>query len=271
MARFPGAIWRPIPENTTQPLVRITQVIMHVRAGTGDSLFGLWTSPGNGLESHFYVRYDGTVEQYMDTARSADANLTANLRPDGTGAMSIETEGLGEGEWTAAQVTSLLALARWANKVHGVPLRVCPGPNDPGIGYHIMFGTPGPWTPVSKSCPGPARIVQWRGIIMPALTSGVDPEGDDMTAEQIAALRQDIHTDMANMLSDSTHMYLPPLHAKLQQTATDMRLLKTTVDALAAKVQAVPVVAGNPEAIGAAVEAAMWRVLAVASNRGGTE
>lgn len=175
MALFPGALWRPIPEAADQPPVRITQVIMHVRAGLGDSLYGLWTSEGNGLESHFYVRFDGTVEQYVDTSHSADANYSANLRPDGTGAMSIETEGLEAGVWTAEQLVSLLALARWANVTHGVPMVVCPGPDAPGVGYHVMFGAPGPWTPRAKSCPGPGRVDQFVTTIMPALI-----EGDDM-------------------------------------------------------------------------------------------
>lgn len=170
MALFPGAVWRPIPENKTQPLVRIDQVILHVAASNGDSLFNWWNVPGNGLESHFYVRKSGVVEQYIDTSRSADANLTANLRPDGSGAMSIETEGLADEQWTDEQLVSILALIRWAHDVHDVPLRVCRDADDPGIGWHVMFGAPGPWTNVrGKVCPGPLRVDQFNGHIMPTL------------------------------------------------------------------------------------------------------
>ena len=148
MAIYPGAVQRLIPENKTQPLTTIDQVILHVAASNGDSLFAWWNTPGNGLESHFYVRKTGVVEQYIDTSRSADANLTANHRPDGTGAMSIETEGLADEEWTDEQLATILALIRWAHDVHEVPIRVCRDADDPGIGWHVMFGAPGPWTNV---------------------------------------------------------------------------------------------------------------------------
>lgn len=175
MARFPDAVWRPIPEDKTQPLVRIDQVILHVAASNGDSLFNWWNFPDNNLESHFYVRKTGVVEQYIDTARSADANLTANRRPDGSGAMSIETEGLANEQWTDAQLASILALIRWAHEVHDVPIHVCSTADDPGIGWHVMFGAPGPWTPaVGKVCPGPLRVVQFNEKIMPALAGEED-------------------------------------------------------------------------------------------------
>lgn len=253
MARYPGAIWRPIPENSTQPLVRITQVIMHVRAGTGDSLYGLWTSPGNGLESHFYVRYDGTVEQYMDTARSADANLTANYRADGTGAMSIETEGLAPGTWTEAQLAALANLARWANRVHSVPLRVCPGPNDPGIGYHIMFGTPGPWTPVAKSCPGPERIRQFHSIIMPRL-AGAEEDDMPLSDADVTRVADAVWRKVSGGLTDPTHSYLPPLHNR-------MAALEGRVVGMQAAVAQLATGNADPAAVEAAIEAAMRRVL----------
>lgn len=186
MAMFAGALTRLLPENTTQPPVRITQVILHVAASEGESLYNWWMHPDNNLESHFYVRYDGTIEQYIDTSRSADANYLANLRPDGTGAMSIETEGLAEGWWTAAQLDSIQRLIDWAHEVHDVPLRVCRTPSDPGVGYHVMFGAPGPWTTKSgKVCPGPMRIDQFLNLI--AARFGAEPEEFDMTPDELSA------------------------------------------------------------------------------------
>lgn len=218
MARYPSAVWRPIPENTSQPPMRATQVIMHVRAGEGDSLEGLWNSAGNGLESHFYIRYNGVVEQYVDTSRSADANLTANLRSDGTGAISIETEGLEFGSWTEAQLAALLNICWWANETHDIPLRVCPGPNDPGVGYHVMWGAPGPWTPRAKSCPGPERVAQFKDLITPTLLEGEDMLPlSDTDVNRIAAA---VWAKVAAGLSDSTHTYLPPLHRKLGNPAS---------------------------------------------------
>ena len=76
-------------------------------------------------------------------------------------------------------------------------------PAGSGIGWHVMFGAPGPWTPVAKSCPGPARVAQARDEIIPAIVAGdphnpypkPDPkpptvEDDDMaTAQETAANR----------------------------------------------------------------------------------
>lgn len=182
MARCPFASWEPIPENSRQARIRPTQVIHHVSAGESTDLYGLWTSPNEDLESHFHVNRAGHIAQYMDTTVMAEANYRANRRPDGTGAVSIETQG-GDagGPWTAAQLTSLIKLDRWLHQTHGIPTRVCRAPSDPGYGWHVMWGAPGDWTPArGKVCPGPKRIQQFKTVIMPALLGQADvPEEDE--------------------------------------------------------------------------------------------
>ena len=79
----------------------------------------------------------------------------------------METEGLDNGTWTDVQIAELKEFLVWAHKTHGIPLRVCPAWNRAGVGYHTMWGAPGPWTPVAKSCPGPNRIKQFRDVITP--------------------------------------------------------------------------------------------------------
>ena len=145
IARCDFAIWRPVPDNRTQPTMRATQVIMHSMASPGTTPQGLisyWSQPGTPLESHFIVGRDGRAWQLVDTARSADANFHANRRPDGTGAISIETEdNIGNPDtlpWTQAQIDTLVRLALWAARVHGIPRRRCPSPSSPGIGYHAV-------------------------------------------------------------------------------------------------------------------------------------
>lgn len=178
MALYPKARIRLLPEAGQQPTITPTQVIHHVAVSEAQSLYGFWTSPGENLESHFYIAYDGQVEQYVDTSRSADANYTANRRPDGTGAVSIETAGLGPGSWTDDQLRSIVELDRWLHATHAIPLRVCRTSSDPGYGWHVMFGAPGPWTPaVGKICPGPNRVQQFQTIIMPRL---LGQEEEDM-------------------------------------------------------------------------------------------
>jgi hypothetical protein len=170
MPRYQGARWRPIPENSRQAPITATQVILHVSASEATSLYGWWNQPGNELESHFHVARDGSAEQYLDTAVMADANYLANRRADGTGAISIETQGGdANGTWDPRQVSRIIDIIRWAHQVHGVPLRLCRTPVDPGIGWHVMWGSPGAWTPVTKVCPGPNRIRQVQETIMPLL------------------------------------------------------------------------------------------------------
>lgn len=165
MARFPGAVWRPLPENSTQPRITPTQVILHsaVDAPGPSSLWSYFRRSDVTVESHFFVKWDGTVEQYMDTEVRADANRHANAR-----AISIETEDDGNPDatpWSDAQIDAIVRIIRWAHEVHGIPLRLCPAWDQPGIGYHTMFGAPGPWTPVAKTCPGRARIAQMPRIM----------------------------------------------------------------------------------------------------------
>ncbi|MFA5937382.1 MAG: peptidoglycan recognition family protein [Candidatus Paceibacterota bacterium] len=171
MARCELAAWRPLPENATQQRITPTQVILHsaVDAPGPTSLFGYFARADIGLESHFFVKLDGSIEQYMDTKVQADANRWANVR-----AISIETEDEGnpnQRPWTDAQVRSLVALLQWANQRHGIPLKRCSTWISPGVGYHSMFGAPGPWTPAAgKTCPGHARIAQFNGLLDLATT-----------------------------------------------------------------------------------------------------
>lgn len=192
MPRAPGALWLPVSDADTQPAVRITQGIAHVAASEANSLRGYFSGPSHGVESHEYIRYDGTAEQYVDSSRSADANVTANLRRDGTGAYSIETAGLADGSWTQQQVDRLVADFRWLHQEHGVPIRVCPGPDEPGFGYHCMWGYNtraqphlNPWTlALGKVCPGPARVLQFRNVILPRVAGALPDEVADLNADQ---------------------------------------------------------------------------------------
>ena len=144
-----------LPESRTQPKIRPRVVIMHSAAGRG-SLYNFFLRSSN-LESHFWVSEAGVVEQYIDTNVRADANNKANGF-----AISIETESTRSATepWNPVQFAAIVKLVRWCCDTHGIPAVICPRWDGAGIGWHIQFGAPGPWTPVSKSCPGPARIRQ---------------------------------------------------------------------------------------------------------------
>lgn len=167
MARCPFAVWRPLPENQTEPDLDASQLVLHtaVDAPGPTSLEGWWNVPGNNIESHFFVRMDGTIEQYMDTSKQADAQRYGNSR-----AISIETEDDGKPEttpWNEAQLQAIIRLGRWILANHPkIAHRVCRSWTDPGIGYHSMWGAPSVWTPAEgKTCPGAARIAQFPSVV----------------------------------------------------------------------------------------------------------
>lgn len=181
---YPKAIVKNIPPGVNDPTIVPCGVVLHVRDGLGDSLHDYFDGPSGGIESHFYVRHDGTIEQYRSVYFEADANLDGNsfiFAGKRVGFVSIETEGRAAGEWTAAQLVSIKAIILW---VHGqaqasgvdMPLAPCKAWNLPGVGYHTMWGSPSHWTPVAKSCPGPDRIKQFGAVIVPWMAEQSKPK-----------------------------------------------------------------------------------------------
>lgn len=189
MALCPFADHKLLPENESQPRIEPRIAIAHSAAGSG-SLYRFFLN-GSNLESHFWISKTGIIEQYMDTNVRADANLKANAF-----AVSIETESsiAATEPWTDAQVKALIRLLDWLCDTHPAILRrQCPAWDAAGLGWHIMFGAPGPWTPVAKSCPGPARIKQMQTVIIPAVIKAganitLAKEDIDMTADELSKM-----------------------------------------------------------------------------------
>lgn len=176
MAWYPLAEKKVIAPGPNDPPIIAMGAILHVDSGDSKSLYGYFSSgKSNGVESHFFVRKDGVVEQYRDTAYEADANLMGNSFMKGTqrfGYVSIETQGKDAGEWNALQLAALKSLLKWLSETHNFPLKKCADPKDPGVGYHTMWGAPGPWTPKAKTCPGADRIRQFNAVLVPWFSEG---------------------------------------------------------------------------------------------------
>lgn len=164
----PFAIDRNIPAGPSDPVIVPRVVVLHVDAGNASSLYEYFDGKSGGIESHFFVKRNGLIEQYRSIYREADANYLANPF-----AVSIETQGFAEGEWTAAQIDGINRILSWlyVETNGGIPLAKCPTWNGSGVGYHIQFGSPGKWTNRKKSCPGPDRIKQFQEIIVPGLVA----------------------------------------------------------------------------------------------------
>lgn len=167
---YPAAKLLLIPPGSNDPAIVPRIAVLHVDAGNAVSLHDFFASRSGGIESHFHVRKDGVVEQYRNIFWQADANLNAN-----DFSVSIETQGFGAGEWTVAQIAAIKALLLWLHSEADIPLIRCTAWNGKGVGYHVMFGAPGPWTPVAKSCPGPDRIRQFDTVLVPWMKTALAP------------------------------------------------------------------------------------------------
>ncbi|WP_078887826.1 N-acetylmuramoyl-L-alanine amidase [Streptomyces sp. NRRL S-118] len=163
------------PESDQQPAIRPTQFILHSLAApwSAQRLYEYWKS--SSLESHFGLGYQGDLAQYIGTETRADANYQANRRPDGTGAVSIETASNLQhtDPWTDKQVEQLIRLGVWLHQRHGIPLRVCRTASDPGYGYHRLHGA---WAVSGTACPGDARVRQFKNVVFPGIVARANGE-----------------------------------------------------------------------------------------------
>lgn len=141
MAWYPGAIRKPLTVNKgRQRLTRYNRVNLHVAVSESASLFGAFNQRGK-ADSHFYVRKDGTVEQYVDTAWRANADLEGN---DAT--ISVETQGgvysPDTEPWTTEQVRALADLYVWAMRTHGIAKQMATnshiGASSHGLSWHRL-------------------------------------------------------------------------------------------------------------------------------------
>lgn len=139
MAWYPQAIKKEIHYHK-KPMSAYNRVNLHVAVSESDSLYNLFNRP-NQVCSHFYVRKDGTVEQYVDTRYRAAADLEGN---DAT--VSIETAGgvknADTEKWTEAQVQSLAALWAWIRDEHGISNKIAVsskiGSESKGLSWHRL-------------------------------------------------------------------------------------------------------------------------------------
>ena len=213
MALYPGAIQRLIPRHNRVPIKRYRRMNLHVAVSEAKSLAGYFATVGDC--SHFYVRKDGTVEQYIDTRYESHADYQGN---DST--LSVETQGglkNANGEpWTEAQVKSLAKLWAWARDTHDIPNRLATGTatvdQSVGLSWHRL-GVLGWGTTVNiryskalkKICPGDAKIAQIpriftlaNGASLPLAGGGKSvpiptQEDDHMSKQDVDDLKQHIN------------------------------------------------------------------------------
>ncbi|KZM36073.1 N-acetylmuramoyl-L-alanine amidase [Oerskovia enterophila] len=141
MPWHPDAIKRPITaDKGRSPLGAHNRVNLHVAVSEAASLFGFFNVGGQ-VDSHFYVRRDGTFEQYVNTDDNAFADLEGN---DAT--ISIETQGgvtnPNTEPWTPAQAERLAQLYAWCAVQHRIQVKLATssalGEPSRGLSWHRL-------------------------------------------------------------------------------------------------------------------------------------
>ena len=196
MAIYSEAIWKPVSwaNRPVQARGREANVlILHVAVSEAPSLQGFFEGSIKNAPvcSHFYVRRDGTVEQYIDTKYISAADNQAGAR-----SIAVETQGgvknANKEKWTKAQVTALAGIAKWAKETHGIPLviPVDSANSSAGVAWHRLgiqgnfkgqdakyaFVRGESWSgSYGKICPGLGKIKQVPEIVKLA-AKGATPE-----------------------------------------------------------------------------------------------
>ena len=222
------------PESDAQPEIVPDQFIVHsiVAPWTPRRTYEYWRDSSS-LESHFGLGYDGDLAQYIGTQTRADANAAANRRPNGHGAVSMETASntSASDPWTPAQADKIVAVGVWLHQEHNVPLRICRTWDDPGYGYHRMFPE---WSTSGTACPGNARVQQWHDEIFPRIKNGDTMSLTTTQASQLAELHGTLvpYAGWAYKGKDETR----DAYAYLRGTNADVKALTAKVAALTVKV-----------------------------------
>jgi hypothetical protein len=202
----------PLGPQTQPRMARHDIICVHTMVGylvSTDRFFRVSNGAGYaGTESHFGVGgkwgpdlgggWDGAIWRWQDLAHTADANVDGNPR-----VISIETADNAArpiAPWTDAQVDSLVHLIAWlcTPAAHadcppswpchqvGIPPMLVPDtqPTRRGLAYHAQGAadrTVGEWwsTDHHKDCPTPARVEQYKRIVIPRVAARLNGEEDD--------------------------------------------------------------------------------------------
>lgn len=187
---MPGALRKPLHRNFTNARRAVTDaVVLHVAVSESDTLAGWFNNPRAAASSHFYVRRGGVIEQYIPIDKISWAGVRSDQR-----AISIETQGMGHGEWTVAQLEAMAEIIAFCRiKYSAIPVRLMTSSkrSEKGIGYHRL-GVPGTraqkalgrsltggelWSgAVGKICPGFDRIKQMPKLVSLVAGGAVAPK-----------------------------------------------------------------------------------------------
>jgi hypothetical protein len=248
MARYDKAKWRPLAADPSHQALMDAHdgIILHTMVGTLAGTDSLFHQDGyTGTESHFGVGPDGTIYQWTDTARTADANLEGTHR-----LLSIETADMGDPfptwsgsnvpAWTEKQLDAIAAIVAWAATTHDFPLAPMENskPGQRGVGWHRLGVDSSPpfqpgyrvsggehWsTSVGKACPGDRRIHQVPEVI--ARAKAIQSGDNDMQLDDDLTPVDDTQDETVGV-SLKTVLKLP---AQIAAVKDDVAAINTELD-----------------------------------------
>lgn len=163
MARFPGAVWRPLAVNFERGGLRPRMIVLHVMQGSLVGTDAWFRNPRSEVSAHFGLGKAGTVYQWVDTDDIAWHAAAAN--PFSIG---VECEGDSGEQLTRQQLRAAADITAWAARQYGIPLALCDDPSGSGLAWHGLGGAAWGNHP---DCPG-APIVAQRPAILTAAEGG---------------------------------------------------------------------------------------------------
>jgi peptidoglycan hydrolase-like protein with peptidoglycan-binding domain len=174
--RYPRALWRPLSDKQTEPVIVPRVFIVHTMVGFLESTETMFKRDGYvGTESTFGVGgpwdglvRDGAVWQWQSLDRQADAQYDGNVY-----ATSVETSDGGDPNhpWSEAQLNELVLLGTWWCRQTGHPPKLVHSSKEAGFGYHRQFPE---WNRSGHLCPGDVRLGQYVDVVLPGIVRALE-------------------------------------------------------------------------------------------------
>jgi hypothetical protein len=142
-------------------------VVLHIEQGTEGSAVNWFHSPAAQASAHFGVSKTGHIDQFVDTADGAWAEVAGNRSW-----ISVEHEGFSGETLTVPQLNATARVIAWlkgheGGPRYGFPLQLTDDVNRPGVGWHGMGGAD--WGG-HTSCPGDPIKAQRPQLLAVVLT-----------------------------------------------------------------------------------------------------
>lgn len=159
--RYPHAVWRgPIVNERHNGMVYPIQgLVLHIEQGSEVGTNNWFHNPAAQASAHFGNPKHGPLDQFVDTADEAWAEMAGNARW-----FSVEHEGISGQSLTTSQIENDAQLFAWihTNYPHVQLQLTDDSVNGNGLGYHAMGGQA--WGG-HLQCPG-APIISQRPLIL---------------------------------------------------------------------------------------------------------